>query len=122
MKEISPQNAADAMAAGTAVILDVREDSELLEAAVDGVRHIPMQQVPERLNELDPAQRVFESRTGTIVSGATVEIVDAASGPNVTVSPQCGNACERRGGSHACESDSRGCLRRRSAYRSERSH
>ncbi len=59
MKEISPQNAADAMAAGTALILDVREDSELLEAAVDGVRHIPMQQVPERLNELDPAQRLI---------------------------------------------------------------
>jgi len=28
----------------------------------------------------DPVQRVFESRTGTAVSGATIEIVDAASG------------------------------------------
>jgi uncharacterized repeat protein (TIGR01451 family) len=29
---------------------------------------------------LDPLNRVFESRTGTVVSGATIEIVDAATG------------------------------------------
>ncbi len=29
---------------------------------------------------LDPVQRVFESRTGTVISGATIEIVDAATG------------------------------------------
>lgn len=59
MKEISPQDAANELIAGTAVILDVREHSELLEAAVDGVLHIPMQEVPERLNELDPSQRLI---------------------------------------------------------------
>ncbi|MGB5721353.1 MAG: OmpA family protein [Woeseiaceae bacterium] len=30
--------------------------------------------------DLDPVQRVFESRTGTVVSGSTIEIVDAATG------------------------------------------
>ncbi len=30
--------------------------------------------------ELDPVQRVFESRTGTVVSGSTIEIVDALTG------------------------------------------
>ena len=34
---------------------------------------------------LDPVQRVFESRTGTVVSGATIEIVDAVSGLPATV-------------------------------------
>ncbi len=35
--------------------------------------------------QLDPVQRVFESRTGTVVSGATIEIVDAVSGLPATV-------------------------------------
>ncbi|MCH9694491.1 MAG: OmpA family protein [Gammaproteobacteria bacterium] len=35
--------------------------------------------------QLDPAQRVFESRTGTVVSGTTIEIVDAISGLPATV-------------------------------------
>lgn len=34
---------------------------------------------------LDPVQRVFESRTGSVVSGATIEIVDAVSGLPATV-------------------------------------
>ncbi|MGI9247900.1 MAG: OmpA family protein [Woeseiaceae bacterium] len=35
--------------------------------------------------QLDPVQRVFESRTGTLVSGSTIEIVDAATGLPATV-------------------------------------
>jgi uncharacterized repeat protein (TIGR01451 family) len=35
--------------------------------------------------QLDPVQRVFESRTGTVVSGATIEIVDAVTGLPATV-------------------------------------
>ncbi|MGI9235724.1 MAG: OmpA family protein [Woeseiaceae bacterium] len=35
--------------------------------------------------ELDPVQRVFESRTGTVVSGSTIEIVDAVTGLPATV-------------------------------------
>ena len=33
----------------------------------------------------DPVQRVFESRTGAVISGATIEIVDAVSGLPATV-------------------------------------
>ncbi|MCP4302206.1 MAG: OmpA family protein [Gammaproteobacteria bacterium] len=35
--------------------------------------------------QLDPVQRVFESRTGTVVSGSTIEIVDAMTGLPATV-------------------------------------
>ena len=35
--------------------------------------------------QLDPVQRVFESRTGTVVSGSTIEIVDAVTGLSATV-------------------------------------
>ncbi|MGB5256215.1 MAG: hypothetical protein WBN44_03100, partial [Woeseiaceae bacterium] len=34
---------------------------------------------------LDPVQRVFESRTGTVISGSTIEIVDALTGLPATV-------------------------------------
>jgi len=35
--------------------------------------------------QLDPTQRVFESRTGTVVSGATIELVNAGTGLPATV-------------------------------------
>ena len=37
------------------VLLDVREPSEHALVHVEGSRHIPMDQIPERLGELDPA-------------------------------------------------------------------
>jgi rhodanese-related sulfurtransferase len=39
-----------------AVLLDVREPSEYALVHIEGARHIPMGQVPERLGELDSAQ------------------------------------------------------------------
>lgn len=36
----------------------MREPEELLEARVDGALHIPMNEVPDRLDELDPARPV----------------------------------------------------------------
>lgn len=36
------------------LLLDVREDWELEIASVPGILHIPMNQVPDRLAELDP--------------------------------------------------------------------
>lgn len=36
------------------VLLDVREQSELDIARVDGALHIPMSEVPSRIDELDP--------------------------------------------------------------------
>ena len=38
-----------------AVLLDVREPWEYTQVHVEGSRHIPMGQVPDRLGELDPA-------------------------------------------------------------------
>ena len=39
----------------TAVLLDVREPWEYTQVHVEGARHMPMGQVPDRLGELDPA-------------------------------------------------------------------
>ncbi len=38
------------------LLLDVREDWEVAIASIQGSRHIPMQQVPQRLDELDAEQ------------------------------------------------------------------
>ncbi|HEX7081064.1 MAG TPA: rhodanese-like domain-containing protein [Gammaproteobacteria bacterium] len=38
--------------AGSIVLLDVREPAELEEAAIPDARHIPMREVPQRLDEL----------------------------------------------------------------------
>jgi rhodanese-related sulfurtransferase len=40
--------------AGGAVILDVREDYEWEAGHIDGALHIPLEQLPERLDSLDP--------------------------------------------------------------------
>lgn len=36
------------------LLLDVREDWEFAIAHIEGSRHIPMNQIPERLDELEP--------------------------------------------------------------------
>ena len=47
------------------ILLDVREPWELDVARVDGIVHIPMNQVAERLHELDPdRQTVVLCRSG----------------------------------------------------------
>ncbi|HVM45530.1 MAG TPA: rhodanese-like domain-containing protein [Candidatus Thermoplasmatota archaeon] len=49
---IEPQEAARRFRAGEAVLLDVREPSELARASIDGALHVPMRQVPARVGEL----------------------------------------------------------------------
>ncbi len=44
--------------AATVVLLDVREDAELSLAAIDGAVHIPMGQIPARIDELDSEQTI----------------------------------------------------------------
>jgi rhodanese-related sulfurtransferase len=39
-------------------LLDVREEWELKVASVPGIVHIPMGEVPQRVNELDPSTEV----------------------------------------------------------------
>jgi adenylyltransferase/sulfurtransferase len=49
----------------TFIILDVREDFELEISKIDGAIHIPMNQIPNRLNELNPdIDYVVMCRTG----------------------------------------------------------
>lgn len=53
-QEMTPaQYAARARDGDAPLLLDVREDWELAIARLDGVVHIPMGQVPERLDELE---------------------------------------------------------------------
>jgi len=53
--QITPESLKERLDAGESlVILDVREPSELALASLPGVVHIPMRQVPGRLDELDP--------------------------------------------------------------------
>jgi rhodanese-related sulfurtransferase len=40
------------------LLLDVREPWEWETARIDGAKHIPMREVPARLEELDPAREV----------------------------------------------------------------
>jgi rhodanese-related sulfurtransferase len=52
-KEISAKEAANLQAAQKdAVLLDVREDSELAICRIDGALHIPMGEIPERYTAL----------------------------------------------------------------------
>ncbi len=52
-----PQEAHDAFDAGDAIILDVREPSEWAQGHIPGAIHIPLQQVPARIDEL-PKDRI----------------------------------------------------------------
>lgn len=53
---VRPTIAAERVAAGQAVLLDVREPFELEEASVNGALHIPMGEVAARVSEL-PRER-----------------------------------------------------------------
>ena len=50
--EISARDAAAALQAGDHILLDVREPIELEAAAVAGALHIPMGEIPARLDEI----------------------------------------------------------------------
>jgi rhodanese-related sulfurtransferase len=51
--EISPQDARARLAAGEAVLIDVREESEFALARLEGADLIPMNTVPQRLQYLE---------------------------------------------------------------------
>ncbi len=48
------------LAAGTEnfILLDVREAEELARSSLDGITHIPMNSIPERISELNPAHEI----------------------------------------------------------------
>ena len=64
--EITPTEFAALAEQGEApVLLDIREDWELAIARIEGVTHIPMGQLPDRLAELDrEAEIVVMCRSG----------------------------------------------------------
>jgi len=66
VSEITPSQLQVRRAAGTApTVLDVREAWEVQLASIPGVLHIPMNEVPTRLTELDPnAEIVVMCRSG----------------------------------------------------------
>lgn len=56
MKEISVKELQDLRRDRPELVLvDVRTDEEINIASLPNVRHIPLQTLPERINELDPA-------------------------------------------------------------------
>jgi rhodanese-related sulfurtransferase len=66
ISEISPAELQARRAAGTApVVVDVREGWELQLASIPGVLHIPMNEIPAKLGELDAdAEIVVMCRSG----------------------------------------------------------
>jgi rhodanese-related sulfurtransferase len=44
---------------GSVVLLDVREDDEWQRGHAPGAQHIPMGQVPSRIDEIDPDAKLF---------------------------------------------------------------
>jgi rhodanese-related sulfurtransferase len=44
---------------GECILLDVREDKELLICRIEGATHIPMNDIPRRVGEIDPRKEVI---------------------------------------------------------------
>ena len=59
--EVARANVADVPATfdQSVVMLDVRENDEWQRGHAEGARHIPMGEVPARLDEIDPAAQLF---------------------------------------------------------------
>ena len=55
---ISPRDLAQRLKAGDLVVLDVREPAELAIARLDPVLHIPMHELPHRLEDLSRDQPI----------------------------------------------------------------
>ncbi len=69
---VTPEEAARRLAAGKLVLVDVREQRELLDGRVDGAVHIPLGQLAARLGELDRGHPVaFMCRSGSRSAMAT---------------------------------------------------
>jgi len=61
MEELTPREAADLLQAKPAntILLDVREPAELELASVQGALHIPMNEIPARLAEIDKTKTII---------------------------------------------------------------
>jgi rhodanese-related sulfurtransferase len=54
MKQLNPTELDAFLADNTAVMIDVRESHELAHGMIEGAQHIPMNDVPVRIAELEP--------------------------------------------------------------------
>ncbi|HET9126171.1 MAG TPA: rhodanese-like domain-containing protein [Solirubrobacteraceae bacterium] len=69
---LTPREAAGALGRGELQLVDVREPAELADARVRGAQHIPLDQLPQRLVELDHDQpTAFLCHSGSRSSLAT---------------------------------------------------
>lgn len=59
MQDISPRDASRLLTGGEATLLDVREPWEIALAALKPALCIPMQELPNRFDELDPARPII---------------------------------------------------------------
>lgn len=60
MKEISAKELEKKLTAGEKLnIIDVREDEEVATGKIPGAKHIPLGEVPERLEELDKNEHYY---------------------------------------------------------------
>ena len=57
--EIHPEDASNLQRSGDATLLDVREPWEREAARIEPSQHIPMGDIPARVQEIDPEQRVI---------------------------------------------------------------
>lgn len=75
-KAITPQEVAQQLQQGKKLnLLDVREPAEWNEGHVEGARHIPVGQLIERLDELDPAQEIIVMCRSGNRSGLACELL-----------------------------------------------
>lgn len=54
---MAPRDLAKRLLSGAdLVVVDVREKEELAICSIDGARHVPLGELPQRMSELDPAR------------------------------------------------------------------
>ena len=68
---ITPEQAAQRLAAGELVLVDVREPAEVREAHVEGATNIPLGELRHRVTELERRPVAFLCRSGTRSAMAT---------------------------------------------------
>jgi rhodanese-related sulfurtransferase len=71
-KTLSASQASNLFAQGQLQLIDVREPQELAQASIPGALHIPLGQIPSRLDQLDrDLTYAFICRSGTRSAAAT---------------------------------------------------
>ncbi|RCW71975.1 rhodanese-like domain-containing protein [Saliterribacillus persicus] len=84
MKEISALELAEKIKNGETVsVIDVREDEEVAEGKIPGAVHIPLGQIPERLNDINKEEHHFMVCRSGARSGRASEYL-LANGYDVT--------------------------------------